>query len=107
MRLILVLVLASLLAQLSLSGTAMAHGVPDEAMSGHMTGCPDCAEISGSPRIDHDCPHVTGCGAMVLVSPAMLPATIAPQSRSHDRAGANLLNGIPPRIDLPPPRPAA
>tara|TARA_R100000789_G_scaffold294_1_gene1297 strand:+ start:69377 stop:69814 length:438 start_codon:yes stop_codon:yes gene_type:complete len=106
-RLILVLVLTGLLAVLALPGAAVAHGASDVAMLDHMPGCADCSEASGAPSIDHDCPHVTGCGAMVTVSPAMWPATIAPQSQTHDRAGANLLNGIPSRIDLPPPRSAA
>ncbi|MFZ7094327.1 hypothetical protein [Primorskyibacter sp. 2E233] len=104
MRLILVLVLTGLLALLTLPGAAMAHSVSDGVVSDHMTGCPECTELAGGPNTDHDCPHVTSCGAMVMVSPAILPATIAPQSRPLDRAGANLLDGIPPRIDLPPPR---
>ena len=107
MRLILILVLTGLLALVSMPEAAMAHGVPAVAVSDYMTGGPDCPGNTDDPSIDHDCRHVTGCGAMVMISPAVMPAAIAPQSRSHDRAGANLLNGVLPRIDLPPPRPAA
>ena len=104
MRLILVLVLTGLMAVLTLPGAAMAHGVSHGVISDHMTGCPDCPDLASEPSVDHDCPHVTGCGAMALVGPASLPATAARQPQHHDRAEAHLLNGIPPRIDLPPPR---
>ncbi|SNS06854.1 hypothetical protein SAMN04488078_1003100 [Antarctobacter heliothermus] len=104
MRLILVLVLTGLLAVLSLPGAAAAHDVSGVTMSDHMTGCPDCPETAGGPGVDHDCPHVTGCGAMVMLGSAVLPAMIAPQGEPHDPVGANLANGIRPRIDLPPPR---
>lgn len=109
MRLIAVLLLTGFIAVLGLSAPAQAHGSGGgHAMSHVMADCPECplvgADADGAGHVSQDCPHVTGCGAMVLTEGASALPALLPVPVRHDRPPHARLEGRYGRIDLPPPR---
>ncbi|MBN9677240.1 hypothetical protein [Salipiger bermudensis] len=109
MRLFFLLLLTGCLAVLALPGAAMAHGATGEAEMVHMAGCPECPDVSEAADgpasgARQDCPHLTGCAAMVLMETAVvLPLRRAPQPR-YRLPGSWRIVGTPMPTDLPPPR---
>lgn len=109
MRLFALLALTGFLALLSLPGAAMAHGVAGDApMAAHMADCPECPEYGEAAAQNgggaHECPHVTGCAALVLIDAVALPPVFDPERARLDLPPPDILSGADSLIDLPPPR---
>ncbi|MBY6002353.1 hypothetical protein KUV62_00425 [Salipiger bermudensis] len=104
-----ILLLTGCLAVLALPGAAMAHGASGDGEMAHMAGCPDCPDAANvgdgqGSDASHDCPHLTGCAAMVLMETTnVLPLRAAPQPRFR-LPGSWRIAGMPMPTDLPPPR---
>ena len=109
MRLLFLLLLTGCLAVLALPGAAMTHGASGHGEMAHMAGCPDCPDTANATDgqagdASHDCPHLTGCAAMVLAdTAAVLPLRASPQLRFR-LPGSWRIAGMPMSTDLPPPR---
>lgn len=108
-RLIAVLLLTTCLAVLGLTAPAQAHGFDGgHGMSHGMIDCPECPDMGDGPdgagHMSQDCPHLTGCGAMVLTD--LMPAlpAVMPYAERHDRPVPAVLDGRYDRINVPPPR---
>lgn len=99
MRFLVVVLLAWLVAALSLPGEAAAHG----AMGHEPVVAAQTGTAQGAP-VDACCHHLVGCASATLSMPwgAACPCTLSPAR--HDLPPALAAEGMTPRPDLPPPR---